>query len=444
MKKIFYSLSLALAAFFMPQGVCAQNEPSAIFECHFDADLEGFTEECAEGQNIWGYYDVYQSALANGQDEKMRDSRLVSPAITCGTDNSVSLYLGLSNFSAPADEICLSVREVGGEWTDLQIEGIDNTWATFTVGIPAAFDNKNIQFAVRYHSSWGMILVDDVVFSAAGVELNKIDPALSFDETEFNYVMGEDFYAPYLNNEYEVPVTYSSSDESVATVDYMGNVYFNGAGVVTITAKSEETVDYYASEASYTVNVTIDENIARELFLETFIEGQGEFTTEGDDIWYWNVDYEAMSAETEAAANASLVSPAIELGKENTLSFMYYAFSFTDINSAISVAIREVGGEWVMLTLPELGEYAWNWAEFEIPAEFDDKTVEFKVTYDAAGGYFNICNFTVKGKKADVPTSIEGVETENMINGVYDIQGRKVENPVHGLYIINGKKVVLK
>lgn len=50
-------------------------------------------------------------------------------------------------------------------------------------------------------------------------------------------------------------VTYSSSDETVATVDKNGKVTFLKAGKVTITARAEETKDYAKAEDSYQLTI---------------------------------------------------------------------------------------------------------------------------------------------------------------------------------------------
>lgn len=41
-------------------------------------------------------------------------------------------------------------------------------------------------------------------------------------------------------------------------------------------------------------------------------------------------------------------------------------------------------------------------------------------------------------------TAIEEVQTETVVEGIYDLSGRRVENPVKGIYIVNGKKVLVK
>ncbi len=86
----------------------------------------------------------------------------------------------------------------------------------------------------------------------------KEDAGLAFNgETdEYSVNVGESFQAPTLSNPNQLPVTFSSSNENVATVDASGNVTIIAAGVTTITATSEATDLFKAGEASYTLTVT--------------------------------------------------------------------------------------------------------------------------------------------------------------------------------------------
>lgn len=86
----------------------------------------------------------------------------------------------------------------------------------------------------------------------------KEDAGLAFNgETdEYSVNVGESFQAPTLSNPNQLPVTFSSSNTNVATVDASGNVTIIAAGVTTITATSEATDLFKAGEASYTLTVT--------------------------------------------------------------------------------------------------------------------------------------------------------------------------------------------
>lgn len=88
----------------------------------------------------------------------------------------------------------------------------------------------------------------------------KPSAGLAFTPTEVTVNLGESFTQPTLTNDYNVTVTYTSSNESVATVDSSdGTVAILGAGVTTITASFAGNDTYAAGSASYTLTV-VDPN----------------------------------------------------------------------------------------------------------------------------------------------------------------------------------------
>ncbi len=104
-----------------------------------------------------------------------------------------------------------------------------------------------LKFDCQAGSSNGLVQVSKVVYNAI------VGPEFSFSASEATATIGEDFTAPTLTNTYEEQnVTYSSSEETVATVDAEGKVTPLSAGTTTITATlaSDATV-----MASYTLTV---------------------------------------------------------------------------------------------------------------------------------------------------------------------------------------------
>ena len=84
------------------------------------------------------------------------------------------------------------------------------------------------------------------------------DPELEFDETEVTVAWENigSFEAPVLSNPHSVAVTYSSSDENVATVSSTGEITFVGNGTTTVTASSAKGNGYAAGTAQHTLTVT--------------------------------------------------------------------------------------------------------------------------------------------------------------------------------------------
>ncbi len=95
-----------------------------------------------------------------------------------------------------------------------------------------------------------------VTYVEGGDQPGELYPAgLSFKEEVCSLKLGEEFTAPAFVNPYNLPVTWTSSNPDVATVDNEGNVTVVAVGETVITAKSEETEEYLAGEASYTLQV---------------------------------------------------------------------------------------------------------------------------------------------------------------------------------------------
>lgn len=94
-----------------------------------------------------------------------------------------------------------------------------------------------------------------VVYKATGEE--KADPQLKFSDTSATATLGSEFAAPTLSyvDGFDGSVIYESSNPSVATIDEDGNVTIVAAGETVIKATSEETDNYLAGEAIYTLTV---------------------------------------------------------------------------------------------------------------------------------------------------------------------------------------------
>ncbi len=99
---------------------------------------------------------------------------------------------------------------------------------------------------------------DDFQAAEASFDLTvqKGTPELSFSQETYEVIYGETFEAPVVMIVPAFDVTYSSSDESVATVDAItGEVTLLKAGEVTITATFSDNGFYNTASASYTLKV---------------------------------------------------------------------------------------------------------------------------------------------------------------------------------------------
>lgn len=85
----------------------------------------------------------------------------------------------------------------------------------------------------------------------------KADPEIAYNPDNYTISLGETFTAPTLTNPHNLPVTYSSDKDNVATVDAATGAITLGtaAGTVTITATFAGDDEYVPGQASYTLTV---------------------------------------------------------------------------------------------------------------------------------------------------------------------------------------------
>ena len=126
------------------------------------------------------------------------------------------------------------------------------------VGDEVIIYGKLTKYGSTYEFASGNYLVS--------LKRDKQQPELSYTTTEYNVNLGDAFTAPTLNNPHTLAVTYSSSNEDVATVATDGAVTIKAAGTVTITASFAGDDTYVTGSASYTINIT-DPNVSEATFV---------------------------------------------------------------------------------------------------------------------------------------------------------------------------------
>lgn len=85
--------------------------------------------------------------------------------------------------------------------------------------------------------------------------VGKAPAELSYATASVTKYVGDADFTNALTNDHNLSISYSSSEPTVATVDENGLVSILAAGTTIITATSEETEEYEAGEASYTLEV---------------------------------------------------------------------------------------------------------------------------------------------------------------------------------------------
>ena len=130
-----------------------------------------------------------------------------------------------------------------GEWTD------------YTCTISGATETTTLTFAAN-QEKYNRFFLDEVMVYYGNKPVVKHTQQISFSKTSVECYINDTFTEPVLSGN-KTTVTYSSSDEKVATVDAAsGKVTILSAGKTEITATAEETEEYKAASANYVLTVT--------------------------------------------------------------------------------------------------------------------------------------------------------------------------------------------
>lgn len=209
--------------------------------------------------------------------------------------------------------------------------------------------------------------------STASYEIKvKGAPALSFPQTSYNIFANETFAAPKLTKSpADVVVTYSSSDEKVATVEAStGEVSIVGAGTTKITATSQVTDVYEVATASYDLVVT--------KFAPKLSFPQTSYTIEMGD---------AFAPKLEGLPKG--VTPAYTSSKEEVAT----------VDAATGeVKIVGVGTTTITVTSPETGIYEGATASYELTVKLaTTKEVTFDFSTFGYTDYQKVKGVELKG-----------------------------------------------
>ena len=177
---------------------------------------------------------------------------------TVALPNELTCYVSKTSKNTTTSNWYVQVSTDGNTWTNVTTssatEMTQGEWKPITANLSSYND---VYVRISYNGSTAIRAIDDISLTMRE-DTGKANPELSFDVTAVEVNLGEEFNAP-LNNPHDLSVTYSSSDESVATVDNSGSVSILAAGTTTITASFAGNDEYNEGSASYTLTV-VDPN----------------------------------------------------------------------------------------------------------------------------------------------------------------------------------------
>lgn len=459
-------------------------DPNILFSWELGPDGVFTYEKVATSEwNVWSYdsrYGLKGSAFdSTNKVTYACDEVAVSPVIELPATGGITLDFmnAFNNYKVdntmidvkvfPGKYAFLVVREEGAtEWTRIGEPTAPKSFSyTFYANEPvnlAAYKGKKVQFGFEYVSTEecaGTWEVKNIVVKKFAVD--PVDPEISFPETEYAAAIGEPFESPVASTISDGAVTYSSSDESVATVNpATGEVTLVAQGSTVITAAVAATDTYLAGSASYTLTVT-DPNAPEVLFSWT-VGGEKVFSfeqqVESDKfVWQYNNQYglkgSAFISGAAVALDEVAVSPVIDLTDKTDVTldfknvFQYYKIGGSNIDVAdfrgkyAFLVVREDNTtEWTRFAEPTAPTaFSWDFFDNETVSldAYKGKKIQFGFEYvstEECAGTWEIKDIVVKGKTKSGVANIELDETAAPV--YYNLQGVRVANPEKGLYIV--------
>ena len=157
-------------------------------------------------------------------------------------------------------------------YASVKVGDTDATWTSSskTYSWPGTADAPVITIKTTNNSSIATLAITYSPKGSSSLE----SAGLSFPESLYTVLMGEEFTAPALTKATDAAATYTSSNEEVATVDAAnGAVTILAAGTTVIKAATPATSTYNAGEASYTLKVVAAYNSIAEVYAAEGVSG---------------------------------------------------------------------------------------------------------------------------------------------------------------------------
>ena len=254
--------------------------------------------------------------------------------------------------------------------------------------------------------------------SASDIQMitNLVDPETAWAADTVAVMPGQEEYECALGTNYEGTITYSSSDETVATIDANGDITFVGYGHTVITAETPETSEYLASKASF------------DLF---FIEGEGTLAKPYTpaDVQYF-CDKVEGKAWVKGEISGFFSNNKFVAGTEGAVA-SNLALSAGDINVPVALPSgSQVRTDLNLLdNATNLGKTVWVYGTIE--------------KYFKVPGVKNVTDYSWDGEGTLTGIdSLVATPANTKADVIYSIDGRRLAAPAKGFNIINGKKVI--
>ena len=426
-----------------------------------------------------GTYTVYYRVVGNVNYNDVAPQNLTViiakaiPSVTAPTAKTSLVYNG-------AAQALVNSGSTTGGTLEYSLDG--NAYSTT---IPTAI---NVGTYTVYYRVVGNVNYNDVVPQNLTVTIAKADVKVLYENYQFEARIGETFNPPYVTLEPAgLPLTYSSSDPDVASVDVQtGEVTLNAPGKVNIYAEFLGDENYNSASDYYVLTVKqanidpLDEDVTITMRDEDFIvngqERRLDNTIIYDILFTLNISGDPSESDGYDETDHSIV-----LNTPMSLRDVYYAITqghepgsdeyaeeFTGLTFKIPAGIGYViidsktdGEHLMMVNIGDLPPVTFNHKGREKDSIFYECS-EPTWVYVYNGGEVSSArmNAIPKAKKTKGHVKVYSVTRRSQkANGIeminsdafdeterwYDLQGNKINRPTKkGIYILRGQKVIVQ
>ena len=426
-----------------------------------------------------------------------------------GTEYSLNVINGVTGFlyAGSTSKNSLKTSSTSTATASISIGESDSHDATIT------FSNQTSRNILKFNSSNSPQIFACYTSGQDPVQLYKkveevsgpVDPTMSFEPNEIIVNLGSEFKAPELTCNSDGAVTYSSSDEAVATVNpETGVVTLIAKGTTTITATAAATDKFNEGTASYVIYVNLplpgisfgEQKEYTVMYGESFTAPVLE-NPNGVEVTYDSTDTNVATVDAEG--NVSIIgigTTTIIASSEASDKYDYghasynlivkdpNAVTFDFVNNTYGMTRYSSGSEYntnpvnitegiVTLTIDGGNNRLWSdglrmynkskvtisvttgYKITKVTYESTDNTkftgttegLSYVISYTPTSSNKAIKTITVNFEE-DIQSGVESVEFDNNApKEYYNLQGVRIENPGKGLYIVRqgskASKVIL-